>query len=384
MLTEEDKVRYKDDGESKEMPADSAKKLPDDHPAKKAWLAKQGGDSDDSGEKVKGADLFKSKEGEPKPKSDEPKSYIKYDDREDAYDAADEAVSDIIGDLGGETSVTDLVNQHADALKAYLNSEDPQAKTFIEDMIVDTQASISREQADELNKALSDNGIDHKVEYENIEREQDHDTRPKSPLYKDDEDDSGSGEKSDIKLSSPVKLNDRDDVEFKVAPGQDEASVIDAIKKETGFDDEEVFDDLTYNYDPKTGTVTIHSEEMDWDPDDIEDRLTPQPEVDIELKGRSKINDKGSLEVKVAPGQRATAVIDAVKKEVGLDDEEIFDDMDYSYDPKTGTVTIHSEEMDWDPQDFDDRMNWVDPKEESVNESFLSETAQRILSRRLR
>ena len=206
MLKEEETIRYKDDGESKEMAADSAKKLPDDHPAKKAWLAKQGGDSDDSGEKVKGADLFKSKEGEPKAKSDEPKSYIKYDDREDAYDAADEAASDIIGDLGGETSVTDLVNQHADALKAYLNSDDPQAKTFIEDMIVDTQASITRDQAEELNKALYDNGIDHKVEYENVEREQDHDTRPKSPFYQDDSD--SDGDSSDAVSSTLETLGD--------------------------------------------------------------------------------------------------------------------------------------------------------------------------------
>ena len=65
MMSEGDTIKYKHDGESKEMPADSAKKQPDDHPAKKAWLAKQSGDSDGSGEKVKGADLFKSKEGEP-------------------------------------------------------------------------------------------------------------------------------------------------------------------------------------------------------------------------------------------------------------------------------------------------------------------------------
>lgn len=182
MLTEEDIIKYKDDnGEQQEMPADSAKKLPDSHPAKQKWRMTIGRKSQDdtSGEKVKGADLFKSKEGEPKPKSDDSGNISP----EDAYDEADEAVSDIIGDLGGETSVTDLVNQHADALRTYLNSDDPEAKTFIEDMIVDTQASISREQADELNKALSDNGIDHKVEYENIEREQDHDTRPKSPFY---------------------------------------------------------------------------------------------------------------------------------------------------------------------------------------------------------
>lgn len=195
MITEEDKIRYKDDGESKEMPADSAKKLPDDHPAKKAWLAKQGGDSDDSGEKVKGADLFKSKEGEPK--SNDGMSDSDYEDElkrtsinrnispEDAYEAADDAVENIIGDLGGETSVTDMVNQHAEALKAYLHSDDPQADTFIEDMIIDTQASISRDQVEELNKALKDNAIAHKVDYENIERQQGSDTRPKSPFYSD-------------------------------------------------------------------------------------------------------------------------------------------------------------------------------------------------------
>lgn len=91
MLTEEDKIRYKDDGESKEMAADSAKKLPDDHPAKKAWLAKQKGDSDDSGEKVKGADLFKSKEGEPKPNQD---------------DEDDSGSGDSQGSLHGEEIVT--------------------------------------------------------------------------------------------------------------------------------------------------------------------------------------------------------------------------------------------------------------------------------------
>lgn len=99
MLKEEETIRYKDDGESKEMAADSAKKLPDDHPAKKAWLAKQGGDSDDSGEKVKGADLFKSKEGEPKAKSDEPKSPFYQDDSDSDGDSSD-AVSSTLETLG--------------------------------------------------------------------------------------------------------------------------------------------------------------------------------------------------------------------------------------------------------------------------------------------
>lgn len=94
MLSEEDKIRYKDDGESKEMPADSAKKLPNDHPAKKAWLAKQKGDSDDSGEKVKGADLFKSKEGEPKPKSDEPSD--SGSDIKDTPELPEKAVDDML------------------------------------------------------------------------------------------------------------------------------------------------------------------------------------------------------------------------------------------------------------------------------------------------
>ena len=178
MLKEEATIKYKDDnGEQQEMPADSAKKLPDSHPAKQKWRMTIGKKSQDdsSGEKVKGADLFKSKE-------DEPKSYIKYTDREEAYDAAEEAVEDILGDLGG-TPIEDMVKQHADDLRSYLNSDDPDAKRYIEDVIVDNQVTISREQVNDLNKAFYDNGIDHKVEYDRLEREQDHDTRPKSPFY---------------------------------------------------------------------------------------------------------------------------------------------------------------------------------------------------------
>jgi hypothetical protein len=63
-IMEDQTIKYRSkDGESKEMSADAAKRQPEDHPAKQAWLKTQSsGDSPEKSTEPKGADLFKTKE----------------------------------------------------------------------------------------------------------------------------------------------------------------------------------------------------------------------------------------------------------------------------------------------------------------------------------
>jgi len=277
MMIEGDTIKYKEDGESKEMPADSAKKMSDDHPAKKAWLAKQGGDSDDSGEKVKGADLFKSKEGEPTAKSD---SGEKAATPKDAYDAADEAVGNILSNLGS-APLSQLVSQNAAALKAYLNSGDPKAKTFIEDSIVDNNISIDDYKVKILNKELKANGIKHKVDYKSIEQR---------------------------------------------------------------------------NYEPPkaVGKVSV--------PNDADDSFDSEDELDPE---------------DILANAKAAYEAGTIDKEEWDDKREDYDD-DGDYDDDK--ITYYWE----DEQAKKDHEAATGAKQESVNESFLSDTAKRLLSRRIK
>ena len=64
IIMESEIIKYRSkDGESKEMSADAAKRQPEDHPAKQAWLKTQSsGDSPEKSTEPKGADLFKTKE----------------------------------------------------------------------------------------------------------------------------------------------------------------------------------------------------------------------------------------------------------------------------------------------------------------------------------
>jgi len=70
-LTEGDVIKYKQDGESKEMDSDSAKTMKKDHPAKIEWDKQNQKDqgSDSSGEDVKGASMFNNGDEKTKVKS---------------------------------------------------------------------------------------------------------------------------------------------------------------------------------------------------------------------------------------------------------------------------------------------------------------------------
>ena len=83
---EDDKIiKYKDkDGENKEMPAKSAKTMPDEHPAKQAWNKEKdkedGGEEKPSGQKLGGSD-FDRDSGDDKPKEKDDSDSKKADDK---------------------------------------------------------------------------------------------------------------------------------------------------------------------------------------------------------------------------------------------------------------------------------------------------------------
>tara|TARA_R100001015_G_C4629630_1_gene190654 strand:+ start:595 stop:1626 length:1032 start_codon:yes stop_codon:yes gene_type:complete len=326
MLTEEDKIRYKDDGESKEMPADSAKKLPNDHPAKKAWLAKQKGDSDDSGEKVKGADLFKSKEGEPKAKSSDKETKV---DPEQAYDAADEAVEDILGDLGG-APVSKLVDRNAAALKSYFNSDvsDDEKNTFIEDRIVDTGVSIDAYQVAVINKVFKNLGIDHTINYDSIEKRKDNDSPPQSPFFKKDSDSDSDSDTKDT-------------------PELPEKAVDDMLNNTP---------DKNAEFSEKYGIDVKEFKSMDeggWGY--LEDELA---EKGVEANSSFNINTDNEHGDPISV--------------------HVYNDFAVYVDSYTGNFDITSK------QDLAAGLKDLSGKKESVRESFLSKTAKRVLSRRIK
>tara|TARA_A100001201_G_scaffold69666_1_gene64245 strand:- start:742 stop:1350 length:609 start_codon:yes stop_codon:yes gene_type:complete len=162
IISEADTIKYKDkEGEAKEMDVDAAKKQPDDHPAKQAWLATQKGDGEKS--EPKGADLFKTQEPGSEDDSSEDKSEEMFDEREDA-------VYDIIGALESGESPSDVIEKNSEALLS-----DPEDAVFgITQNIIDNGQKVTPEQIQDVNNSLEKIGIKDKVDFENIARELDY------------------------------------------------------------------------------------------------------------------------------------------------------------------------------------------------------------------